>query len=230
MRTSACAIAAIATLSLGLVASSADARGSHKKPWVCRPGHAHLLVADTQAQVYETGYYYEEVFQPERIQGCVYGSKRQFAVGSPLSGSGSGGGGSSIEQMVGALVAVEGHSWSTVKGSDSNWVEVIDLRTGRHIHKSFTGPPEPTRNTGYEDYGAGPVASLVLRPNGDLAWIAETPTFRVTPAGRYQLYTLEATGRRMIASGDDIEPYSLALAAETIYWTQNGKPNSALLK
>ena len=229
MRITACAVAAIAALSLGLLASSAEGR-SHKKPWVCRPGHAHLLVADTNAQVYETGYYYEGVFQPERIQGCVYGRKRQFVVGSPPSGSGSGGGGSSVEQMVGTLVAVASEAWSTVTGFESNSVGVIDLRTGRYIRESFTGPPEPTSHTGYEDYGAGPVASLVLRPNGDLAWIAETPTFRVTAAGRYQVYTLEATGRRMIASGDDIEPDSLALAVETIYWSRNGKPESAVLK
>jgi hypothetical protein len=32
----------------------------------------------------------------------------------------------------------------------------------------------------------------------------------------------------MVASGNDIN--SLALAGETIYWTQSGKPDSALLK
>lgn len=227
LRNTVCAVAAITALSLGLLASSADGR-SHKKPWVCRPGHAHLLVADTQAQVYETGYYYEEVFQPERIQGCVYGSKRQFAVGSPAWGSGSGAGGSSIEQLVGAVVAVESDSASTVYGSESNWVSVIDLHNGHVLRKAATGPPEPQENRGYSDWGAGPVTSLVLRANGDAAWIASTPDFRVTSAGKYQVYALEAGGRRMVASGNDIN--SLALAGETIYWTQSGKPDSALLK
>jgi hypothetical protein len=218
----------LAGLAVLAAPSSAPAK-THKKPWVCRPGHAHLVGADKQAQVYETGYYYEGVFEAEQIVGCVYGSSHQFNVGPTPSGSGSGGASSTIEQMVGTLVAVAISSYSTVRGSESDWISVIDLRTGRR-HKSFTGPPEPTRNTGYEDYGAGPVASLVLRPNGDLAWIAATPPSRLTSAGRYQVYTLEATGRRMIASGNEIEPHSLALADETIYWTQAGMPASSPLK
>jgi hypothetical protein len=219
----------LAGLAVLAAPSSAPAK-VHKKPWVCRPGHAHLLEADKQAQVYETGHLEEGFFNAERIMGCVYGSKHQFIVAPTSAASGSGGAGSSVKQMVGTLVALESKSWSTIMGSESNGVSVLDLRTGRTIRQSATGPPEPTRNTGYEDYGAGPVASVVLRPNGDLAWIAETPTFRVTPAGRYQVYTLEASGRRMIASGNDIEPSSLALAAKTIYWTQGGKPFSAPLK
>jgi hypothetical protein len=213
-----------------LAAPSPASAKTHGRPWICRPGHAHLVEADKQAQVYETGHRYEGVFEAERIVGCVYGSSRQFFVGDTPSGSGSGGGGSSVEQMSGSLVAVGGSSYSTVYESESDWVSVIDLRTGRRIHESFTGPPEPARNTGYEDYGAGPLASLVLRPNGDLAWIAATPPSRLTSAGRYQVYTLEASGRRMIAFGNDIEPSSLALAGETIYWTQGGKPFSAPLR
>ncbi len=212
-----------------LIALSSAAAKAHKQPWVCRPGHAHLVDADMQAQVYETGRY-EDGFDAEQIVGCVYGRRHQFFVGPAPSGSGSSGASSSIKQMVGTLVAVALTGYSTVYGSESDSVSVIDLRTGRRIHQSWTGPPEPTRSTGYEDYGAGPAESLVLRANGDVAWIAATPAFRVTSAGRYQVYTLEATGRRMIASGNEIDPLSLALADATIYWTQAGKPFSAPLK
>jgi hypothetical protein len=52
----------------------------------------------------------------------------------------------------------------------------------------------------------------------------------LTSAGKDQVYTLEASGQRMIASGNEIDPLSLALADETIYWTQAGKPASAPLK
>jgi hypothetical protein len=115
-----------------------------------------------------------------------------------------------------------------VYGSESNSVSVIDLHNGHVLRKAATGPPEPQDSDGYGDWGDGPVTSLVLRANGDAAWIASTPDFRVTSAGKYQVYALEAGGRRMVASGNDIN--SLALAGETIYWTQNGKPDSALLK
>jgi hypothetical protein len=79
------------------------------------------------------------------------------------SGSGSGAGGSSIERIVGTVVAVEGSWASTVFGSETNSVSVIDLHNGHVLRKAATGPPEPQDNHGYGDWGAGPVTSLVLR-------------------------------------------------------------------
>jgi len=36
-------------------------------------------------------------------------------------------------------------------------------------------------------------------------------------------------GTRLLASGFDVSPSSLALAGSTIYWTQGGKPESSTL-
>ena len=186
-----------------------------------------MVDADKQAQVYETGRI-EGGFHAEGIMGCVYGSSHQFFVGDAGPDSASGGASSSVEQMVGTLAAVATSSYENYGQVQRDEVSVIELRTGRLMRHSATGPPEPAHD--YESAGAGPVTSLVLRPNGDIAWIAATPYQRLTSAGKDQVYTLEASGQRMVASGNEIDPLSLALADETIYWTQAGKPDSAPLK
>jgi hypothetical protein len=208
-----------------LAAPSPAPANIHKKP-ICRPGHAHLVEADKQAQVYEAGSR-EGV---SRIMGCVYNSRHQFLVATSAGGSG-GGSGAHVVQLLGTLVALEGETNIPEYLDELDYVYVIDLRIGRTIRESGTGPPDYSReHPRYGQFDAGPAASLVLRPNGDLAWITDTPKFRVTSAGAHQVYTLEGSERHMIASGDNIEERSLALAGETIYWTQGGKPFSAPLK
>ena len=153
----------------------------------------------------------------------------QFLV-AVSAGSSQGASGAHVVQMLGTLVALEGETNIPEEGEEANYVQVINLRTGHTLRESGTGPPDEShQHLSYGMFDAGPAASLVLRPNGDLAWITDTPKFRVTSAGEHQVYTLEGSERHMIASGNDIEPLSLALAGDTIYWTQDGKPVSAPL-
>jgi hypothetical protein len=58
-----------------------------------------------------------------------------------------------------------------------------------------------------------------------VAWITDT----VQSENRYQVRALDETGERTLAVGSSIGPNSLALADSTLYWTQGGKPGSAVL-
>jgi hypothetical protein len=86
---------------------------------------------------------------------------------------------------------------------------------------------------------SGGAVAIVLKSNGAVAWVA-VDSERSEGAGRavgregevvyYDLYALDGTGERLVASGIEIDPSSLALAGSTFYWTQGGKPFSAVLQ
>jgi hypothetical protein len=104
------------------------------------------------------------------------------------------------------------------------WKVVVEnLRTGRVLHKVPTGTSSPGA------VGIGPVVSLVVKSDGAVAWIVENEIpARHVPA-EYEVHAVDKTGNRLLASGSDIDPHSLALAGSTLYWTQGGKPMSAPL-
>ncbi len=58
-----------------------------------------------------------------------------------------------------------------------------------------------------------------------MAWITQASP----DEGSYQVHTVDKTGSHELAFGADIDPYSLALAGSRLYWTQEGKPMSAVL-
>jgi hypothetical protein len=128
-------------------------------------------------------------------------------------------GGPERETLAGPLVAYEDGSGGEI--SNTYVVVVRNLRTGKVIRRVPTGTPAtPSPKL----VGIGPTTAIVAKPDGAVAWIAETgdPT-------EYQVYAVDATGSRTVASSTDIEPFSLALAGSTLYWTQNGQPASAPL-
>jgi hypothetical protein len=73
--------------------------------------------------------------------------------------------------------------------------------------------------------GVGFTSAIVVKDDGAVAWIAET---RLQPA-EYEVHIVDNTGGRIVASGAEIAPRSLALADSTLYWTQGGRPMSAML-
>jgi hypothetical protein len=82
--------------------------------------------------------------------------------------------------------------------------------------------------------GVGNVVAIVVKSDGAVAWIAEdyertlgTGTPSVTPY--FDVEAVDKSGSRLLASGTDIDPSSLALAGNTLYWMQGGQPASAPL-
>ncbi|MFI5142728.1 MAG: hypothetical protein ACHQHM_01720 [Thermoanaerobaculales bacterium] len=81
---------------------------------------------------------------------------------------------------------------------------------------------------------------IVLTSDGGVAWTGfdfqrTVAALRAAPnAGppypRYfDVYAADKAGERLVASSTELNPYSLALVGNTLYWTQGGKPCSAPL-
>jgi hypothetical protein len=107
--------------------------------------------------------------------------------------------------------------------SVTEWhVVVRDLRTGRVLHRVPTGMKE----IAHPMYvGDGPTTAIVVKSDGAVAWVLDT----AQQAARYQVHALDKSGERVLASGSDVDPHSLALAGSTLYWKQGGKPFSTVL-
>jgi hypothetical protein len=198
------------------------------------------VAADSQAEVYIAREpFYAEDGRHGRLgtlvsyRGCAYGRSRSYRLG--IVGVGSARGGVSTEHitLAGAFVAYETGRVVTEIESDLH-VVVRNLRTGRTLTDVPTGVPLQSRP---HYTGVGPVRAMVLNSSGTVAWIAtddlrseglEHETGR--EANYYDLYLLDRTGERLLASGTEVDPHSLALGGGTLYWTLGGKPFSAPLE
>jgi hypothetical protein len=131
--------------------------------------------------------------------------------------------------LAGTVVAYESFLTADV---DRWYVVIRDLRSGRVLRHLPTGAllkPSPG------NAGVGPVVALVVKPNGSVAWIARDyersmrPTAESEELPYYDVYAADKSGTRLLASGLDVSPSSLALGGSTLYWTQGGKAASAVL-
>lgn len=201
--------------------SAAPAR--RKTPTKCTQVHARPITADAQAQVYEAP---EVPSEPGlTVYGCTYRAGRSYSLGGSSSQqpeAGPGGESGVLDAtLAGTAVAYAKTTFYEARGS-RKVVFVRDLRTGRVLHEILTGTPvkpEPPTE------GIGTVVALVVKSDGSVAWIVGTDP----EDGTYQVHALDATGSRVLATGANIDPSSLALAGSTLFWTQGGKPASAVL-
>jgi hypothetical protein len=221
----------IATLMVltGLLATASvgAARSRHGVTPKCPQANKAVLAADAQAVVYRAGtvvYEPEEhKFEegPEEIFGCAYGAKHSYHFGFPPYGGPSGSGGVDHIALAGPVVAYEVAQTSPfVSGRDVNEVWVRNLRTGNVIHRMPDGSPsEPG------DIGIGDTTAIVVKNDGSVAWIVGTSE----QLGHAQIRSVDKTGSHVLAASPEINPNSLALAGNTLYWTQGNKPMSAVL-
>lgn len=190
----------------------------------CTPGHSRLIAADTQAQVFAIPQLAKVLF----YVGCAYGRKKSFVIGSANECSPHFCNTTSNVTLAGPIVAYENSHFVEGPLSPSEtvsrfFVVVRDLRTGRVIHKVPTGK---SLSNSPNLVGAGETKAIVVKADGAVAWIVET---KFEPRSEYEVHALDMSGSRVLASGADIAPRSLALADSVLYWTQGGKPFSALL-
>ncbi len=186
------------------------------------PRHSRFIAADSHARVYEAT---EEVgpLEYEAIYGCFYGRGRPYFLGfSPPMYSPGEFKGVTHEVLASPIVAYEEiYRGGLYSKRAEEWVVVRSLRTGRILHRVPTGISE---GTGSENAGAGSLTTMVVKGDGAVAWIVENG------ARNYEVHALNKTGSpRLLASGTNIAPSSLALAGSTLYWIQGGQAFSALL-
>ncbi len=178
-----------------------------------------LVMADAHAEVYETN---EIEGAPESgwvLAGCAYGERHGYSFGSVSAGSGSGGVSDEPGTLVGTLLATRNSSYGTVGfgPEHSAGVGVINLRNGRSLHSWSTteGVTIPT---------------LVLEPDGAIAWIAASWVDTATGFHQEWVYADDSSGVRLLAHASNINSDSLALAGNIVYWTQGGQPFSGSLR
>ncbi len=96
---------------------------------------------------------------------------------------------------------------------------VRNLQTGAVLHRV---PPSIVNHADF-----GPAAAIVVKADGAVAWAVE----RQAPDGSLvdEIRAADKMGYRVVATGPGIDAASLALAGSTLYWTQDGKPASAVL-
>ena len=228
MRRVATSIVAVLVLLLQ-VGSASAAPARHKANAKCPPGRSRLITADTQAQVYVRpgGSGPHGVYQAEEIFGCAYGGKRSYSLGGPPGFDAEGGGESSHYTLAGVILASENFGLQDFPAPGlperERYVEVENLRSGRLLRKV------PTGTSSSNSVGVGPVVTLVVKSDGAVAWIAGNTKEAAEHATSYEVHAVDDTGNRLLSSGADIDPHSLALGGSTLYWTQGGKPMSAVL-
>jgi hypothetical protein len=191
----------------------------------CAPRHVKILVSNAQVQVYEG---------PDRnreglpaIYGCARSRHRSYVLGEPLLVSSSGGGGIRDETLAGTMVAYEEISANELPegGSENSWSMLVrNLRTGRWMHRVLTGVTRVPK-----DEGVGPLTTLVLKPDGSVAWIASVAGLSGYVPPEYEVHALDKSGSRLLVSGTEIDPRSLALKGSVLSWTQTGKLFSTVL-
>jgi hypothetical protein len=147
------------------------------------------------------------------IYACAYGARRTYDLGPSTEGSSAGSIRTTPFSLAGPVVAyaVERsyrHSFSEI------WVR--NLASGELLEKRPNGPGEPG------NIGIGETTAIVVKRDGSVAWIARA-------SNGIQVRSADAAGSHLLAASPEIEPYSLALAGSTVYWSQRGKPMSATL-
>jgi hypothetical protein len=218
--------ATIVLLSLLAGASVATARQRHGVTPTCPPVNKGVVVADAQAVVYRAG---TTVYEPEEhkfvegnegIFGCAFGARRLYHFGVPPYGSATSGSGGVGSIVLAGTVAAYDVGRSASFGSSSHEIWVRNLRTGTLIYRMPNGlPAEPG------DIGLGDTTAIVVKGDGSVAWIVRAGG----RLGSIQVRSVDKTGSHVLATSPEINPDSLALAGGTLYWTQGGKPASAVL-
>jgi hypothetical protein len=208
----ACLVVSGVPAAAGPAHSRRTAQGAARAP-SCTHAVGRTLSADAAAVVYE-------VPEAVAIFGCVVGKHRSYFLGPPPFGTPDGAAGVELPTLAGPIVAY-GHD--KIGESFKEWLVMVrDLRTGRVLRRLPTGTPVNPRPS---VTGIGVITSLAVKANGAVAWIVQT----TEENGSYQVHAVDGSGARLLASGADVAPASLALAASTLYWTQGGRPFSASL-
>jgi hypothetical protein len=220
-------IAAIAVfLTVNVAQTPAHARSTSPRH-VC-PTKARIVLANSKAEIYEA----EEpaIGTGAQVNACLFSTGRINRLGHAPGCGAPICGGVTHKVLSGTVVAYE----SFVAGTEEGvwYVVVRDLRNGRLLHHLPSGTPLTNRPN---FTGVGPVEGQVVKPNGSVAWIAEdrqraTPATATSPeVPYYDVHAADKSGTRLLAAGADVNRYSLALAGNTVYWTQGNKPASAQL-
>jgi hypothetical protein len=193
-----------------LLACGAAAGAAHSVAPVCGPARAHTLAADSLARVYSRG---------GKVYGCAKGSHSSYVLGSASHSVG--------QARVGpiALAGVDVAYGKTTSGVDVISAEVVvkNLTDGRTLRNQ----PATAGNFGPET--AQRVDSIVVKPDGSVAWIATINSI-ISHRGTTQVRKSDRTSRTSLDSGRKIKPGSLRLGGSKLSWSDGSVTKTATLR
>lgn len=158
--------------------------------------------------------------------GCMYSVNRRVVLGTYENTASS-----TIEQrnvrLAGRYVAFG----ETKIGKEyiGFIVRVFDLRSGKPVSLSETGPPTQRAKdeTFGNAFGVGPTVSIRLRATGDVAWLAQV---QYTDSDtRYEIRKREGRRTTLLSRAVGIHPGSLGLVGSRLSWREAGRRRHATL-
>ena len=163
-------------------------------------GVGRTIAANGQARVYRANFDNGDY----KVFACLRRPRRTVYLGSHHVMSV----GVRTVRLTGPSVAYERLDCN--KGTCTGGIRVRNLRTG-------------TVRTNPIPAGTAVATEIVVSSSGAVAWT------RKLQAQIVEVRALGAGGERLLDSGTDVDPESLALAGSTVYWTKAGIAQSAVL-
>lgn len=208
--------AAVAALgAVAFLAGGIPSPASASRP--CQLAKSRTIASSPHARVFQRG---------GVTYGCLYSSNRRVVLGSYENTIAS-----KIQQyevrLSGRYVAF-GES-RLGKEYIGFFVRVFDLRRGKSVSFSETGPAtQRAKDLSLGNaFGIGPAVSIRLRATGQVAWIARAQYFDGLPL--YEVRKRDGPRSTRLATGDDIDPGSLALRGNRLTWRQAGQQSTSTL-
>jgi hypothetical protein len=225
---------------LVVLVAAQGALASGPRP-ACDPHSGHVIASNGRAVVYKIGLVSWGPQEAHESLGGIYGCVRdhvRYRLGQAVE-CGKTGCTSGIyrEALAGTLVA---YAWEDGVFAEEEqrrphnyFIVVRDLQTG-HVRLRIPSGPCTKRERGAT--GSGSVTSIVMRPDGAVAWIAYNWQLGFRTASgwvlRYFVYARDRGHTRVLGSGTtpvhQREPV-LSLRGHRLHWVQNGNPRSAWL-
>jgi hypothetical protein len=194
----------------GLAAASTGAARTGTAPGVvCGPRSAHTLAGDSVARVYSSA---------GKAYGCVAGGARSYRLGR----TGNCIGGEQIQTVrVAGRIAAYGLDTCGVDTGNAT-VNVRRLTTGVSLKQL-----PATTKIGVEGFQS--IDSLVVKPDGAVAWIA-TATSIGKPTFIRQLQRSDTRGFSVLDSGRAVAAASLTLHGSKLSWKHATAARTATLR
>ena len=240
----------VALLVAVLAAAVPDAQAARSTSLRCPPRHAHVLVSTRQTSVYwfpELGHELPRQEEASEVKACARGHHPVPVEGLLQYGDNAGPCTQGcLRENWRETIALAGPilAYATDSGEDTKYgscecrqrhIVVRNLRTGRLPHWVPTGPRPGNAPGSY--VGLGPAVRVVVKADGAVAWTVRNDflweeAFR---AGRdemsfYEVRAIDHGKERLLASGPDLQPRSLALRGSRLAWVQGGKRSYASLQ
>jgi hypothetical protein len=205
---------------LDLSATEREAADGAARQRRCAPRRSRTVAATAGARVFELA--------NNEMYACRYNRPRRVFVGTTDDCSDDSIGRDHV--LAGRYVAYVSQECRVT--TDDETVLVYDLNTGRRLHAGAAATGESTQPAFRQ---GALVRGMVMNSKGSVAWIGvyDGDGQPDTVAAELQVWRADrVTGLNgeLIDQGADIDPGSLALAGDTVYWRDGPTAQSATLR